>query len=95
MATKMEKNILYILGAGLLGLTIGYYIYKPKLTEENTSSFEGVSSNCLTKEQFACLTSDVSKRKLLSILKECGLSDKQISLFMKANRKMLLNRMCK
>jgi protoporphyrinogen oxidase len=92
----MKKETLYIVGAGLLGLTIGYFLYKPKTTEETTSSFAGSTKvPCLTKDQFACLTSDVNKRKLVAILKECGLSAEQISLYLKSNKKMLSSRICK
>jgi protoporphyrinogen oxidase len=92
----MKKETLYIVGAGLLGLTIGYFLYKPKTTEEPTSSFAGsTKSGCITKEQFACLSSAENRRKLVSILKECGLSAEQISLYLRANKKMLSNRICK
>jgi hypothetical protein len=92
----MKKETLYIIGAGLLGLAVGYYLYKPKTAEEPTSSFAGSTKvPCLTKEQFACLTSDENKRKLVGILKECGLSAEQISSYLRANKKMLSNRICK
>jgi len=92
----MKKETLYIVGAGLVGLVVGYYLIKPKTTEEPTSSFVGKTKvPCLTKEQFACLTSDESKRKLISMLKECGLSESQIKTFLRANRNMLLKRICK
>ena len=92
----MKKETLYIIGAGLVGLVVGYYLFKPKTTDEPTSSFVGKTKvPCLTKEQFACLTSDENKRKLVGILKECGLSAEQISLYLRANKKMLSNRICK
>ena len=92
----MKKETLYIIGAGVLGLAVGYYLTKGKDTEEPTSSFVGeTNSGCITKEQYACLTSAEKRRKLVSLLAECGLSDKQISLFLRANKKMLSNRICK
>ena len=92
----MKKETLYIIGAGVLGLAVGYYLTKGKDTEEETSSFEGNRKvSCITKEQFACLTSDENRRKLISMLKECGLSESQIKTFLRANRNMLLKRICK
>ena len=92
----MKKETLYIIGAGVLGLAVGYYLTRGKDTEEETSSFAGsTKSGCISKEQFACLTSDENKRKLVGILKECGLSAEQISLYLKGNKRMLSNRICK
>jgi hypothetical protein len=92
----------YILIGGVLIATIGAYMIIPvsgsdaqnEKNEVDTSSFDGTSKLCLTKKQLECLSSDETKRKLLAILKECGLSAEQIQAYLKANKRFISKRIC-
>jgi hypothetical protein len=64
----MKKETMYLIGVGILGFAVVYHLTKP--TQETTSEFAGKSDtkvDCLTREQIACLTSDVTKRQMLCL----------------------------
>ena len=90
----MKKETLYIIGAGVLAFGIGYYLTKPKQTEEK-SSFAGTTTNlCLSKEQMGCLSSNNSKGQIAEVLRKCGLNTTQISNYF-TNMNKLLSSYCK
>lgn len=92
----MKKETMYLIGAGILGFAVVYHLTKP--TQETKSEFAGKSDSkvdCLTREQIACLTSDVTRRQMYDILKKCGLSEAQISAYFKKTKEMIMKNACK
>lgn len=87
---------MYLIGAGILGFAVIYHLTKP--VQETKSEFAGKSDSkfdCLTREQIACLTSDVTRRQMYDILKKCGLSEAQISAYFKKTKEMIMKNACK
>ena len=89
---KMDNKTLYFVGAGVLGfLAVRMYL---RSGEEKSNASGRNSKDCISKRQYQCLTSDESKKQMITILRNCGLSDSQIQSYLKSCKEVLKNKLC-
>lgn len=88
----MDNKTLYMVGAGVLGfLAIRWYL---RSGEEKSNASGRNSKDCISKRQYQCLTSDETKKQMIAILRNCGLSDSQIQSYFKSCKKVLESKLC-